>query len=106
MYIRAADIKALKGKTESVKQWRIGVHPHIRLVGDTLSYEKFVAGFQVWYDILVPYKIEFETEPADDETVWDDVKLSNTWGWPFQVTDPTTAAFVQALPIFGVRTHL
>jgi len=103
VYIRAADIKALKVKTESVRQWRIGAHPHIRLVGDTLSYEKFVAGFQVWYDILVPYKIEFETEPVDDETVWDDVKLTNRWGMTFQVTDPTTAAIVRALPIFGVQ---
>ena len=85
---------------EWVRQWRIGDHPHIRLAEGTLSYQRIVAGFEVWYDILVPYKIEL---PVDDETAWAVVKLKNPWDSSFEVTDLTTAAFVRALPIFGVQ---
>jgi len=46
VYIRAGNIKAPNVRMnyhtwEWVRQWRIGDHPHIRLAGGTLSYERF-----------------------------------------------------------------
>jgi len=67
---------------EWLRQWRIGSHELVRLEGDRLRYKTTVAGrARVWYEILVPYQIEFETDPADDETRWDTVALANNmWG--------------------------
>lgn len=106
VYVREADIRASNLRMtyntwEWLRQWRIEIHPYINLAGGTLSYRRFVAGKEVWYDILVPYRIEFETDPVDDQIVWDDVGQGNRWDNNFEVTDPATAALVRGLPIFA-----
>jgi hypothetical protein len=109
VYVREADIKAPNLTMDDdtrrrLREWRIGSHPYIRLTDGTLSYRRFVAGEEVWYGILVPYRIEFETDPFDDQTVWDDVNLRNsTWGNAYGVTDPTAKELVLALSIFAVQ---
>jgi hypothetical protein len=88
---------------EWLREWRIAVHPYIKLEGGTLSYRRCVAGVKVWYDVLVPYKIEIETDPVDDQTVWEDVTLANSWGNNFELTEQRTAMLVRALRIFAVQ---
>lgn len=102
VYVREVDIKApdlgMNYDTwEWLQQWKIGRHEYIKLKGSTLSYRQFVAVIELWYDILVPYRIEFD---VGDESVWDEVGLANNWSNRYQVTDTRTAAFVQALSIF------
>jgi hypothetical protein len=105
LYVREADVKASNlemtySQWEGLRQRKIGAHAYIRLDGATLSYTKFVVeGREVWYDILVPYQIEFDTDPADGQTVWANVALTNPpWGDAVrQITDPITAGLVQSL---------
>jgi hypothetical protein len=104
VYVRKADVIAKRFNIYGswLRQWRIGSHPYIRVTGETLSYRRFVASKEVWYNILVPYRIEFETDPVDDQTVWDDVKLTNAGRQIVEVTDPNTVRIVKALSIFTV----
>lgn len=106
VYVRRADVIAKGFDIDGwLGQWRIQSHPYIRVTtGKTISYRRSVAGVAgVWYNILVPYRIEFETDPVDDQTVWDDVKLTNAGIRIVAVTDPNTARIVKALSIFTVQ---
>jgi hypothetical protein len=97
VYVRKADVIAKRFNIYGswLRRWRIGSHPYIRVTGETLSYRRFVASKEVWYEILVPYRIEFETDPVNDQTVWDDVSLTKEpLTKEFEVTDPITASLV------------
>jgi len=64
-----------------------------------LSYARHVAGVEVWYDILVPYQINFETDPpADAQTSWASVRYLNPWGGcSREVTAPATTVLIREL---------
>jgi hypothetical protein len=85
---------------EWLQQWKLENHSYVRLEDGTLSYKIFVGGSQVWYDILVAYPVEFDTDPVDDRTDWKRVGRANSWENPFSLTEPITEAIVRKLPIF------
>lgn len=106
VYIREEDIRTLTmsyDMWEWLQQWKLENHSYVRLEDGTLSYRIFntVGRRQVWYDILVAYPVEFDTDPVDDRTEWEPVDRANS-SWPnrFDLTEPFTEVIVRELPIF------
>jgi hypothetical protein len=90
---------------EWLSQWKLERHAYIRLgQGGPLRYKQLIIeGKKVWYEILVPYQVEFETEPVDGQTVWENVSLTNQWpNRDRQVNDQDTGEFIARLNLLEV----
>ena len=110
LYIRNADIRnpAVKcnyNNGERLGQWRVGDHEFNKLEegGGTVVYRRDVGSqTAVWYDILVPYTIELETNPIDGLTQWDSVQPCTPWpNQNRQITDPNTQAIACQLSVMN-----
>lgn len=95
IYVKQSDVKAL-GKevdTEWIANWRIYDHPYLRLRDHKLEYAREVGGHKVWYKLLVPYKVVFDTG-----TIWEEPDDIGGWdGGARRITEKKAAAIAMKL---------
>lgn len=90
-YLREKDIKAIKGLVDidALSGWRLRNHPYVRLSNGFVHYASTWCGKIVWYQILVPYRVDFSDamhNPIRDTKRW--MKMIR------EVTEPTTVEVV------------
>jgi hypothetical protein len=97
VYLREKDIKAIKGLVDidALSGWRMRNHPYVRLSNGFMEYASTVYGRVVWYQILVPYRVDLS------DSVCNRIRDTRKWMKMIrEVTEPTTVDVVRSIDGF------